>query len=345
MRADTLQWSPEAPMAAATAGEAFEESTPVAAAPAGQTSVVTTPAPPVAAAAAGQTSAATTPAPPVAAVAAGETLAATTTAPPANPARIVCRAFRPLKKRKLTAPPVETARYNRADSVAEAVLLAAARDSSSAVPLVVLQPAQQPVLQAVPGPVPQLAPPVCEPVQHPASKVAQPLLQAMLPPAVPQSVLPAAPGAALQSVKPDPPLLQPPAHLLPNNQRVEQESDDEVPAEGAQAAVKDRTGGRKLSPRARYMRFWRSMQSPSSPAAVQDSYLKNKGKKGALTHLFEDWLQSKGRWENSALIMRLSRVHAERTRGRFKLFSRGDLLRKYDQDCPLCGLLTASSSN
>jgi hypothetical protein len=82
---------------------------------------------------------------------------------------------------------------------------------------------------------------------------------------------------------------------------------------------------------ARYMRFWRSVQPgyKTTPQEVIDRIAPLKGKRGALTAFFEDWIQSKEEWGSSCLMQRITRSRKEKVRGRFKDMTKSELLQRY----------------
>ena len=106
-------------------------------------------------------------------------------------------------------------------------------------------------------------------------------------------------------------------------------SDEEAPS-----------GKAKRPPRARYMRFWRSIQAAadgvpkmkSTPKDVVEQALKVKGARGGLTALYEDFLQCNGQWSNNCLMHRNRKKHSERYRGRFSWLTKRQLLDRYHGD-------------
>ena len=79
------------------------------------------------------------------------------------------------------------------------------------------------------------------------------------------------------------------------------------------------------------MRFWRSVQptAKKTPASVIERAIALKGKRGALTAIFEDWMQSKEDWGSSCLMQRVSRSKRDKCRGRFRLMTRAELMTRY----------------
>lgn len=194
--------------------------------------------------------------------------------------------------------------YGRGDSMAEAVLKASALETAVATAASLQQP--------VTTPAPQQSPPPAKPAQQQSQPSA-----ALQPAAQQQSQPCAKPAEALQrDCPPDP---------------------EPVTAE---PEVSGKTKPRGAA-HAHYMRFWRSMNGKRVPPAVTEAYSKLKGRRGGLTALFEDWIQCKGDWGRSTLVARMTRVHSDRARGRYKLFNRKELLVKYDQNVELVDSLIA----
>ena len=79
------------------------------------------------------------------------------------------------------------------------------------------------------------------------------------------------------------------------------------------------------------MRFWRSVQpgSKKAPKAVVEKAASLKKKRGGLLALYEDWLQSREDWGASCIVQRLCKGRAERYKGRFKYFTREELVQRY----------------
>ena len=112
-----------------------------------------------------------------------------------------------------------------------------------------------------------------------------------------------------------------------------------LPAHGAAKDMPDDTGdtdsdtepAKKKMAHARYMRFWRSVQptAKKTPASVIERAIALKGKRGALTAIFEDWMQSKEDWGSSCLMQRVSRSKRDKCRGRFRLMTRAELMTRY----------------
>lgn len=62
----------------------------------------------------------------------------------------------------------------------------------------------------------------------------------------------------------------------------------------------------KQNARNQYMRFWRSIQSNGkAPPHLLSHYEQIKGRKGALTLLFEDYVQAKEDWQRPEVSRRL----------------------------------------
>ncbi len=84
------------------------------------------------------------------------------------------------------------------------------------------------------------------------------------------------------------------------------------------------------------MRFWRSVQPGlgprKAPPAVVERASVFKKRRGGLLALFEDWLQAKEDWGKSCLVQRLTKGRTERFRGRFKWFTRDELLQRYKNE-------------
>ena len=185
-----------------------------------------------------------------------------------------------------------------------------------------------------------------EPMVHAAASAASASSVSQPPPSSAPIAAPAAaasqPSAACVASAAAP--SQPPlAFVALAGARIEQPGDatDKCGSDAESSSSSDDGGksiAHKRKPRARYMRFWRSIQAKldgqtpvmkKTPVEVIEAAMKVKGKKGGLTALYEDFLQSKENWQNSCLMHRISKKRSEAFRGRFAWLTRKQLLDKY----------------
>lgn len=85
----------------------------------------------------------------------------------------------------------------------------------------------------------------------------------------------------------------------------------------------------EVSPHAIYMRFYRQVNAVNAPPEVAKYASSNKGKRGALLALYEDWLQNDRQWANCSLLAAFTREHESSRRGRHRLFTKDELLARY----------------
>lgn len=113
--------------------------------------------------------------------------------------------------------------------------------------------------------------------------------------------------------------------------------DGESPSSSSDDDVAKAKPPKKRAGRARYMRFWRSIQTTSdhtpvtkkTPVEVIKAALAVKGRRGGLTALYEDFLQSGENWAESCLMHRISKKRSEQYRGRFAWLTKKQLMDKY----------------
>jgi hypothetical protein len=186
---------------------------------------------------------------------------------PATPKTVIIK-YRPRTKR--TSRPASNP-YGRQDSVAEACLQAALTTASR--PLISAEELEKVLATPL---VPRPAAPMLEPatMQPPALAAAGPV-----------------PLQALAVQQPDLKQLPP----VPQFEEVASAASSAA----AEGADEKKATGKKRGGRAKYMKFWRTLQPESQegkriPEELLKTYKNDAGKKGSLTQLFEDWLQAGG---------------------------------------------------
>lgn len=147
----------------------------------------------------------------------------------------------------------------------------------------------------------EAAPPTAGP---PAAPVAAALAASPAPASAPPDA-PAAPAAA--------------APESPTGEDLEDEDDEQMSSK------------RNRPSRARYMRFYRSVDGTSkkTPKEVLEKAAKMRGKRGALTCIYEDWLQAKEDWAETCMMQRLCRSRKESCKGTWRWTSKQELEQRY----------------
>ena len=95
------------------------------------------------------------------------------------------------------------------------------------------------------------------------------------------------------------------------------------------------------------MRFYRSVDdnNKKTPKGVLEKAASLRGKRGALTCIFEDWLQAKEDWAQTCLMQRVCRSHKETYKGSSRWTTKQELEQRYNDPQLVAELISRKVRN